>query len=235
LISDDAVSSRPASKKKSSLRRTPPQTGLVTDFLHSWPKNGSAGFHLSTICRDYNRISEHKLNEEQMSGVLSALARKGIVIRKGKGTYQVSPSISSSGNHQVVVEGITPPAESSRFHSKKDERVAVENFVAQNAKPGVDFSFTISELARAYPQMDRRKLCKACSNMYQGGKLTRGSGIGDYIKPAKISWPAVNRSMVQTKPTVESKELDSMDKIKQIMDLDISKEFKLEIMKKFLS
>jgi hypothetical protein len=206
--------------KREFVRRSPPQTGLVTDFLHNWPKKGCAGFHLSTICRDYNRTAEHKLNEEQMSGVLSGLARKGIVLRKGKGTYQVSPSIASVDSGPIDV---APQPIDSDFSPKTSERLAVESFVLENADSQVDFHFSISDLARNFPHLDRRKLCKACSNMYHYGKLKKGVANGDYVKRGKNRATSQPIQAIQAIQTVQSASVlnGSMDSVKKIMDSNL--------------
>jgi hypothetical protein len=215
----------------------------VTDFLHDWHRNTSAGFSLVTICRDFNRVSEVPVTEVQMSGILSSLRRKDIVIRKGKGIYQVSPSIiENTKQDERVTDAAPAPAPSivipegrRRFASKKKERQAVESFILENADPTKNFVFCIRDIAKKNRQMDRKKIGKACNNMCSLGKLTKGRSLGEYIclatqHQAVPATPAV----IEIKPVSPAKS-DVMDKVKTIMDSNFDESLKLEILRKFLS
>ena len=226
----------------------------VTDFLHSWHRNTSAGFSLVTICRDFNRVSEVPVTEVQMSGILSSLRRKDIVIRKGKGIYQVSPSIIENtkqddpvadvASADVMPEpAIIAPDGRRGVIFKKKERQAVENFILENADPTEDFVFSINDIAKKNRQMDRKKIGKACNNMCYLGKLTKGRSLGEYIClatqlkdiPAAPEASVVAESRPVVADAISPAKSDVMDKVKTIMDSNFDESLKLEILRKFLS
>ena len=212
----------------------------VTDFLHTWHRNKSTGFSLTTICRDFNQVSKTAVTERQMSGLLSSLKKKGIVIRKGKGIYQVSPTIvGEESNNQPKAQqevAVSAPSgtmvvdadiETPKVYHKKIERMAIEAFIKNHANPEKDFVFLISDIAREYPHLDRTKLGKACVNMCHNRKLVKGESMGEYISPAKIkaSSTAVRSSIGDG---------GVLEKINKIMNSDFDDGLKAEIIKKLM-
>jgi hypothetical protein len=182
-----------------------------------------------------------------MSGILSSLRRKDIVIRKGKGIYQVSPSIIENtkqddpvadvASNDVMPEpAIIAPDGRRRIIFKKKERQAVENFILENADPTEDFVFSINDIAKKNRQMDRKKIGKACNNMCYLGKLTKGRSLGEYICLATQlkDIPAAPEAPVVADAISPAKS-DVMDKVKTIMDSNFDESLKLEILRKFLS
>lgn len=209
----------------------------VTDFLHDWHRNKSSGFSLLTICRDFNQVSANPTNENQMSGILSSLRNKGIVIRKGKGIYQVSPSIvgeiiedqshsTTDTTPETQATLIDTDIEQIRTSLKKTERMAVEAFIRNHASPGVDFYFTIADVAREYPHLDRNKLGKACVNMCQTGKLVKSQGLGEYVKQTKENHVQERNQSVK-QPSTDS----VLEKINRIINSDFEDKFKEELIK----
>lgn len=207
----------------------------VTDFLHNWHRNKSDGFSLLTICRDFNAVSAIPANENQMSGILSSLKKKGIVIRKGKGIYQVSPSIASEAPAPTpeIPEAPKPAVEDGRDHNrvyvKKQERIAIETFISENFDPSRDLIFTVKDLSRRFPHLDRKKLGKACVNMSHTGRLEKAVGMGQYMKRAT----APKAKTIDT-PVVTSSESENMTNLKKIMNSNLDESLKLELIRKFL-
>jgi len=231
----------------------------ITDFLHNWHRSKSAGFALATICRDFNDVSSVKTNETQMSNILSSLVKKGIVIRKGKGLYQVSPSIISEEKQvgtesvslnqkdsSIIVDADIEPAPILISKNCKQEKLAIESFIRNNRNPHLDFSFNISDVCRSYPHLDRKKIGKACSNMHQSGKLKKGLLVGDYIRPATppviISTAAPTVAPVPApaaiapvpKKLIDSlqEQSDILDKIKKIISSNLDSNFKIDYIQK---
>lgn len=235
-VKEDKVSSRHVYHKATSRS--------VTDFLHTWHRNRSSGFSLPTICRDFNQLSEVPTNESQMSGILSSLAKKGIVIRKGKGIYQVSPSIVGEAVPNESQEQLASPTflvdepvreASTRIYPKKIERLALESFIADNFDQQQDLVFTVDELSRKFPHLNRTKLGKACINMHTGGKLERGTGVGEYIKRAvQPKQPERSVAVPPAASAVASTPSRGMDGVKKIMDSNLDEGLKLELIKRFL-
>lgn len=207
----------------------------VTDFLHTWHRNKSDGFSLLTICRDFNAISATPTNESQMSGILSSLKKKGIVIRKGKGIYQVSPSIVGEAVTASTPEIPTPAVEDRRAHdrvyAKKQERIAIETFISENFDPSKDLLFTIKDLTRRFPHLDHKKLGKACVNMSHTGRLEKAAGVGEYVKRATS--PVKEKTVGAT--VIASAESDDMTNLKKIMNSNLDEGLKLELIKRFLA
>lgn len=219
----------------------------VTDFLHNWHRNKSAGFSLPTICRDFNQVSETPTNESQMSGILSSLRTKGIVIRKGKGIYQVSPTIvgeshedrpaEQTSNATVAPAGVLvvdADIEPARVYSKKTERMAVEAYIRNHSNPDKDFSFTISDVAAEYPHLDRTKLGKACINMCNNGKLVKGDSMGQYVRVAKKAPPVTPAVAITIRDTPTSKPNSVLDEINQIMASGMAPDLKEKLIKRLM-
>lgn len=218
----------------------------VTDFLHTWQRNRSSGFSLPTICRDFNQISTNSVTESQMSGILSTLRKKGIVIRKGKGIYQVSPSIvgepvqekahgqtpeaiAAIGSEWVVVDA---DIESAQAAHKKHERLAVEAYIKNHAEVDTEFSFTIADVSRDYPHLKRVKIGKACVNMCQYGKLRKGDGLGEYIRPGRKI--RVTSHAVATTAPSKSGSNNVLDEINQIVNSNMAADLKQKLIKNLM-
>jgi hypothetical protein len=73
-----------------------PTTANVVDFLSRWPLN-TGHFATVTLCRDFNMVCHKPATESQMSGILSGLTIKGVMVRIGRGIYsQVNKPVAPS-------------------------------------------------------------------------------------------------------------------------------------------
>ena len=64
-----------------------PNTANVVDFLTRWPLN-IGPFATVTLCRDFNMVCHKPATESQMSGILSGLTIKKVMVRVGRGIYE---------------------------------------------------------------------------------------------------------------------------------------------------
>lgn len=210
-------------------------TQNVCDFLYRWEKNDSPGFSLRTICDDFNKVSEQPVNESQMSNILSSLHEKGIVKRVGKGIYRTPYFVDKEESEkEVAVE--TPiskrPTDDNYIHLKKNERLAVEAFIEKYANPERDFRFTIHELSREYPHLDRNKLGKACSNMCYTKTICKGRMLGEYVKPASELEPRKVTPAQQVDESISDKaDRGYLYKIEQVMASNLPDDLKKKLIK----
>lgn len=191
----------------------------VCDFLHKWEKKDSPGFPLRTICDAFNEVSEQPVNEAQMSNILSSLHDKGIVRRIGKGIYRSSYFVDKEETTEAEEVAVESPVSVQKrpddnfIHLKKTERIAVEAFIEKYSNPERDFYFTIHELSREYPHLDRTKLGKACSNMCYTRTIDKGRVLGEYVKSAtsiKLETTLTNQPRMPAKQVESCSVIDSI-------------------------
>lgn len=157
----------------------------VLDFLNKWNKSGN--FSIITLYDDIKPFVKEGFSQHQIGSALSALARKKILKRSGKGMYQFSKSSPADPVPAAPTLSIPvierEPVE--KDYCKKEERKALEDYVERLAKDDEDFVFTIESFAEQYPKLTYTKLAKACQNAKASGFIESGSTLGQYIKKAK--------------------------------------------------
>lgn len=177
----------------------------VVDFLLHWENRFAPGFSTTTLCRDFNAVCDLSVSETQISGILSTLAKKGIVNRLGRGLYQfVLPagyekkevkvdSVNEDSDSDVLTIPVAEREERHTDQFKKSARLALEEFFARHSNPDEDFHFSIDMVANEYPKINRNDIAKAIQNVHHWSKhspnpefrVERAEGMGNYVKLGK--------------------------------------------------
>lgn len=204
----------------------------VLDFLHSWEKSNTVGFSTRTLTNDFNKVCATKTTEGQMSGILSTLTRKGILVRRGRGIYCLKEGFKPT-IHAIPVAQVeeTESHDDHLDHLKSEERHLVDKFLEQ-ADPTEDFIFSISDIAAEFPDADRKKIGKAIQNMYQNDKLVKGRNMGEYVKKAtkkKEPKPVAAQKPVETARSALGRNLED------VLKLNISDDLKAKIIKEIIA
>jgi len=226
--------------KKGSYRYDRSTSQNVLDFLHHWEKSNTVGFSTTTLTNDFNKVCATETTHGQMSGILSTLSKKKILVRKGRGIYclhegfipKPSNITEAPQNTQIHIPLVEVEEEDTTFDKeelKTEERHLIDKYLARYADPTEDFVFSISDLAEAYPTIDRKKIGKAVNNMYQNDKLQKGKELGEYVKKATMRAKPVETSRTEApKPTLGSN-------LEDVLRLNISDELKAKIIKEMMA
>lgn len=204
----------------------------VLDFLHHWEKANTVGFSTRTLTNDFNKVCATKTTEGQMSGILSTLTKKGILVRRGRGIYCLKEGFVKPV-HAIPVAQIEEEDSDSHDYDylKSEERQLVDKYLEQ-ADPTEDFIFSISDIAAEFPDADRRKIGKAVGNMCYNEKLAKGKNLGEYVKKAtkkKEPKPVTVQSPVQQVHSSLGRNLED------VLKLNISDDLKAKVIKEMMA
>lgn len=233
--------------KVSSYRYDKSTSQNVLDFLYTWEKANTIGFSTKTLTNDFNKVCATKTTEGQMGGILANLTKKSILVRKGRGIYCLVEGFVRPENttsvapketiHSVPVVSVEDDQEEKTNphweEMKSEERHLVDKYLAKHSNPYEDFSFTISDLAREYPNIDRKKLGKAVQNMYHNNGLEKGKMIGEYVKVATKRRPSAPQQPAA--PAAQDSRPSLGKNLEDVLKLNISDELKAKIIKEIIS
>lgn len=229
---------------KSSYRYDRSTSQNILDFLYTWEKANTIGFSTKTLTNDFNKVCATKTTEGQMGGILANLTKKSILVRKGRGIYclvegfvrptSVAPKETIHSIPVVSVEHDQEEKTNPHWEEmKSEERHLVDKYLTKHSNPYEDFSFTISDLAREYPNVDRKKLGKAVQNMYHNNGLEKGKMIGEYVKVATKPRPSAPPQ--PTPPDAQDSRPSLGKNLEDVLRLNISDELKAKIIKEIIS
>lgn len=168
----------------------------VADFLTTWDKR-DMNFTVQTLIRDFSPHSSEPVGEQQMNNILASLARAGILTRSMRGVYRcghVEPKLSVPAVQVEKPEPVQVPDDNPKF--KKQARLAVEQFLDRYSNDDEDFHFSIDDIAKEYPKIERKEIGKAIQNLHTWGKnspnpnglkIERSGAMGSYVKRGKKS------------------------------------------------
>jgi hypothetical protein len=234
--------------RKGSYRYDRSTSQNVLDFLHHWEKSNTVGFSTTTLTNDFNKVCATETTHGQMSGILSTLSKKKILVRKGRGIYCLHEGFIPKPSNiteapqptQIHIPLVEVEAEDTTFDKeelKTEERHLIDKYLARYSDPTEDFVFSISDLAEAYPSIDRKKIGKAVNNMYQNDKLQKGKELGEYVKKATmkakpVETPEFNRMVRSFQEETANAALCSLE---DVLRLNISDELKAKIIKEIMA